>query len=126
LGSRIKKDVSGGIAAKKTAQLIVAAARQLLIDKGCAEFSMRNVAGEANLSLANLQHHFATRDDLVLALFRDADARYRLAYAELLAKAPGDRRRRFDAFLEFNFADSAQAETRRFFMQLWALLSSLD
>lgn len=118
LGSRIT--------AKNTAQLIVAAARQLLIDKGYAEFSLRNVAGEANLSLSNLQQFFATRDDLVLALFRDADARYRLAYAEVLAKAPSDRLRRFDAVLEFNFVDIAQSDTRRFFMQLWALLSSMD
>ena len=87
---------------------------------------MRNVAGEANLSLSNLLYHFATRDDLVLALFRDADARYRLAYAAVLATAPSDRLRRFEAVLEFNFVDMAQSDTRRFFIQLWALLSSLD
>jgi AcrR family transcriptional regulator len=126
LGSRIKKDIAGGITSKKTAELIVTAARQLLIDKGCAEFSMRNVAGEANLSLSTLQQHFVTRDDLVLALFRDANARYRLAYAAMLDKAPSDRLRRFEAVLEFNFVDLAQSDTRRFFMQLWALLSSMD
>lgn len=111
---------------EKTTQRIVAAARRLLIDKGYAEFSMRNVAGEAKLSLSNLQGYFSTRDDLVLALFRDADARYRLAYAEVLANAPSDRSRRFEAVLEFNLIDSAQSETRRFFLQLWALLSSMD
>ena len=126
LGSRIKKEDSGGITTNKAAELIVAAARQLLIDKGYAEFSMRNVAGEANLSLSNLHHYFATRDDLVLALFRDADARYRLAYAEVLAKAPRDRLRRFESVIEFSLVDIAQSDTRRFFMQLWALLSSMD
>jgi AcrR family transcriptional regulator len=111
---------------KKTTHSIVAAARRLLIDKGYAEFSMRNVASEAKLSPSNLQNYFSTRDDLVLALFRDADARYRLAYAEVLANAPSDRLRRFEAVLEFNFLDIAQSDTRRFFMQLWALLSSMD
>ena len=115
-----------GSPAKNTAQRIVGAARQLLIDKGYAEFSMRNVAAEAKISLPNLQSCFATRDDLVLALFRDTDARYRLAYAQLLAKSPGDRLRRFEAVLDFHFLDIAQAETRRFFLQLWALLSSMD
>jgi hypothetical protein len=44
----------------------------------------------------------------------------------VLAKAPSDRLRRFETVLEFNLVDIAQSETRRFFMQLWALLSSMD
>jgi AcrR family transcriptional regulator len=111
---------------KDTTRSIVAAARRLLIDKGYAEFSMRGVASEAKLSMSNLQAYFSTRDDLVLALFRDADARYRLAYAEVLANAPSNRLRRFEAVLEFSFLDIAQPETRRFFIQLWALLSRMD
>jgi AcrR family transcriptional regulator len=48
-----------------TKQAIVAAGRQLLLDSGAGDFSMRKVASAAGMSLGNLQYHFKTRDDLL-------------------------------------------------------------
>lgn len=111
---------------KQTAQRVIDAARELLTDKGCGEFSMRNIAARAAMRLSNVQYYFPTRNDLVRALFRDADTRYRSAYAEVLAGAENDRVARFEAVMDFNLRDIARAPTRRFFLQFWALLDSLD
>ena len=96
------------------------------MNKGYAQFSMRNVAAEAGMRLANVQYYFPTRSDLVRALMQDTQQQYLAAYRECLLKAPPDRHERFKAFLEFNLCDVANPETRRFFTQLWALLDTLE
>jgi AcrR family transcriptional regulator len=111
---------------KETARRIVEVARQVLMTRGYAQFSMRNVAAEAGMRLANVQYYFPTRSDLVHALMQDTQARYEAAYRECLLKAPPDRHERFKAILEFNLSDVANPETRRFITQMWALLDTLD
>jgi AcrR family transcriptional regulator len=111
---------------KATAQRVIDAARELLMTKGHAQFSVRNVAAQAELHLANVQYYFPTRDDLVRAIVKDIDARYRAAYTQALANAPPDRVARFRAILKFALRDIERAPTRRFFIQLWGLLNSLD
>lgn len=111
---------------KETARRIVEVARVVLMNKGYAQFSMRNVAAEAGMRLANVQYYFPTRGDLIHALMQDTQDRYREAYRECLLEAPPDRHERFTAILEFNLRDVSNPETRRFFTQMWALLDTLD
>jgi AcrR family transcriptional regulator len=111
---------------KETARRIVEAARQVLIDEGCTTFSMRHVASRAGLHLANVQYYFPARDHLVRALLEDTAERYRQAFERCLAQAPTDRVQRFSAILRFILEDAAEPVTRRYFVQLWALLDSLD
>lgn len=47
-----------------TKELILEAARGVLIREGSSGFSMRKVAEEASISLSNVQYHYKTRDDL--------------------------------------------------------------
>jgi AcrR family transcriptional regulator len=96
------------------------------MDRGYAQFSMRNVAAEAGMHLNNVQYYFRTRRDLVRALMRDTEARYLSAYRQCLDAAPPDRLGRFTAVLDFNLQDTASRETRRFFTQMWALLDTMD
>jgi AcrR family transcriptional regulator len=110
----------------ETVQRIMQAARTVLMNKGYAQFSMRNVAAEAEMRLANVQYYFPTRSDLVRALMQDTQERYEASYRECLLKAPPDRHERFKAFLEFNLCDVANPETRRFITQMWALLDTLE
>lgn len=109
-----------------TAARIMRAARELLMNEGYAQFSMRNVASRAGVHLANVQYYFKTREDLVRALLEDTGARYRASYDELNSRAPADRVARFRAVVDFNLKDIATWETRRYFIQLWALLTTLD
>jgi AcrR family transcriptional regulator len=109
-----------------TAARIVLAARELLMNEGYAQFSMRNVAARAAVHLANVQYYFKTREDLVRALLDDTGARYRATYDQLRASIPTDGLARFKAVVEFNLQDIATWETRRYFIQLWALLTTID
>jgi AcrR family transcriptional regulator len=113
-------------AGNDTAARIVLAARELLMNEGYAQFSMRTVAARAGLHLANVQYYYKTREDLVRALLEDTGARYRASYDTLLAQTPVDRLARFKAIIEFNLKDIATSETRRYFIQLWALLTEID
>jgi AcrR family transcriptional regulator len=110
----------------ETARRVVEAARAVLMNRGYAQFSMRNVAAEAGMRLANVQYYFPTRGDLVRALMQETQQHYLAAYRECLLKAPPDRHERFKAFLEFNLCEVANPDTRRFFTQLWALLDTLE
>lgn len=110
----------------ETAARIVLAARELLMNEGYAQFSMRNVAARAGVHLANVQYYFKTREDLVRALLEDTGARYRSSYDRLRASASADRAARFEAVIAFHLQDVATWETRRYFIQLWALLTTID
>jgi AcrR family transcriptional regulator len=123
---KTKRAASVRRAGNDTAARIVLAARELLMTEGYAQFSMRNVAARAGLHLANVQYDYKTREDLVTALLNDTGERYRTSYQELRAKAPTDREARFKAIVEYNLKDIATAETRRYFIQLWALLTEID
>jgi len=111
---------------RDTAQRILDSARELLMRAGDAQFSMRNVAAQAGLHLANVQYYYPTRDALMRAILADTGARYRAAYERLRATHSGDRVQRFRAVVDFNLRDIADRRTRRFFIQLWALLNTLD
>lgn len=111
---------------KATASRLIEVAREVLTREGCANFSMRTLAANAGVHLANVQYYFPTRDDLARALVLDTGERYRAMYAEVLAGCPDDRFARFDAYMEFNLKDVRQANVRCYFIQLWALLMSLD
>jgi len=113
-------------ATNETAARIVLAARELLLSEGYTQFSMRNVAARAGVHLANVQYYFKTREDLVRALLEDTGARYRASYDDLRASAPADPVGRFRAIIGFNLEDIAAWETRRFQIQLWALLAEID
>jgi len=123
---KTKRAATGRRAGNDTAARIVLAARELLMTEGYAQFSMRNVAARAGLHLANVQYYYKTREALVKALLDDTGERYRSSYEELRARGPTDREARFKAVVEFNLKDIATSETRRYFIQLWALLTEID
>jgi len=123
---KTQRTVGRSRAGQETAQRVIESARALLMREGYAQFSMRNVASHASMHLANVQYYFPTREALVRALLTDTGARYRAAYEKLLTQAPVDRVERFKAVVDYNLRDVASEPTRRFFIQLWALLSTLD
>lgn len=113
-------------AGQAAAARIVAAAREVLTQKGCTDFSMRTVAAHAGMHLANVQYYFRTRDDLARALMVDTGRRYQARFARIRSRAPADRVAQFEAALEAALRDSLRPSVRRFFVQLWAMLLSLD
>ncbi|MEM9532115.1 MAG: TetR/AcrR family transcriptional regulator [Pseudomonadota bacterium] len=111
---------------QRKAELIVAAAREVLRHKGSAGFSLRAVADAAGVRLANVQYYFPQREDLVRALFAAVADEYETLYKTALAQVSDCPRKRMEAVLRLNFSNICEPETRHFFLQLWALLDRLD
>lgn len=122
----VRKGTAIRAAGKATAERIVEAARVVLTEAGQAGFSLRAVAENAGLHLANVQYYFPRRSDLIRALLRLVGDEYRQAYDRLLDQAPADPRERFKVILDYNLEEIVRTETRHFFVQLWALLESAD
>jgi len=105
---------------------ILNAARDILIEDGYSQFSLRNIAGRAGIHLSNLQYYFAGKDELIHGLMDFIGKEYEDKYEELDIGVIEDAHIRFEAILKFLTADIKDARTRRFFIQLWALLESSD
>ena len=54
---------------RKRRQEIIDAARDLLIDGGYANFTLRDVAARAGAQLGTLHYYFSTKDELLYAIF---------------------------------------------------------
>jgi AcrR family transcriptional regulator len=105
---------------------IMEACRTVLIDKGYTQFSLRNIAKEAGIHLSNLQYYFRTRDDLLRELIRHNAISYFENYEKLYASLPSDPYPKFVTVIDFLIEDIKNPLTRRYFIQLWALLDASD
>jgi AcrR family transcriptional regulator len=107
-------------------EAILAAAKAVLVEKDYTQFSLRNIAATAGIHLANLQYYFPSKDAVIHALVdyvvREYESRYQTRFAAL-PKMPHPR---FAAMLDILIDDIHDPRTRRFFVQLWALLESSD
>ena len=102
------------------------AARAVLIEDGYTQFSLRNIASRAGIHLSNLQYYFPGKDKLIHGLLEFIANSYDEKYSELFNNLPSDPELRFQAVIKHLLADIKDAKTRRFFIQLWALLESSD
>ena len=101
-------------------QSILDAATAILIADGYAGFSARKVAARAGVRLGHLQYYFPTKQDVVRALLERDLARASASVAERIAAAATPAGR-LDAVLDVILADQRDADTARFFWELWAL-----
>src|SRR5262249_46625150 len=105
---------------------ILAAAESVLIEKDYTQFSLRNIAAAAGIHLANLQYYFPSKEALIHALLAHVVDAYDARYRDRFATLPRMPHPRFVAMLDFLVEDIHERRTRRFFVQLWALLESSD
>ena len=109
---------------KKRISEIMEACKTVLIDKGYTQFSLRNIAREANMHLSNLQYYFHTREELLKGLIDYNSQSYFQKYSELFATLPTKPYPRFLAVIDYLIEDIKDPLTRRFFIQFWALLDA--
>jgi AcrR family transcriptional regulator len=107
-------------------QEILAAAKSVLLEKDYTQFSLRNIAAAAGMRLANLQYYFPSKGAIIHALGDYVVQEYESRYRAHFAKLPNAPQPRFVAMLDFLIEDIHEPRTRRFFVQLWALLESSD
>ena len=111
---------------RERATQILEAARRVLVEAGYTQFSLRNIAAAAGIHLSNLQYYYPTREAVIHALLDHVVQSYDAHYEERFRKLPPDAQARFEAVIDYLVEDIGDAGTRRFFIQLWALLESTD
>lgn len=105
---------------------ILEGAKTVLTENGYTQFSLRNVANAAGVHLSHLQYYFPSRDALIIALVEYVEQGYWSIYEERTKLLPSTPYPRFLAILDFLIEDDQDTKTRRFFVQLWALLETTD
>lgn len=103
---------------------ILEAARSVLINRGYAQFSLRNVAAVSGIHLGNLQYYFRTREDLIKGMIDYNALSYMKKFTELLDTLPQAPHPRFLAVVDYLIEDISEPSTRQFFIQFWALLDA--
>lgn len=73
----------------KRREEILQLARGVLISDGFSQFSMRDIAGRADMKLGNLQYYFPSREELLEAVVR-AEFEANLAAIQSIGDAPGE------------------------------------
>ncbi|NKB39241.1 MAG: TetR family transcriptional regulator [Gammaproteobacteria bacterium] len=111
---------------QKRVVAILEASRAILIEDGYTQFSLRNIAGRAGIHLSNLQYYFPGKDELIHGLMEFIADKYLQTYETLFKKLPDGPEARLNAAIEYLLTDIRNSKTRRFFVQLWALLESSD
>lgn len=71
------------------ADRFIVAAAQLLNTPGRSDFTVQEVTDRSGMSLRSFYQHFATKDDLLLALFEESVLRYRAALSPRLQATEG-------------------------------------
>ena len=104
---------------KSKKEIIIEAARSILIREGSSGFSMRKVAVEASMSLGNLQYYYETKTDLLYGLLNSYIDSYKREYEKFLLagmKDRGDLRHLIHSTLE----EEASNEDLPFFRALFS------
>lgn len=99
---------------------ILKAARQLFIDGGYSQMTLRQVASQVGISLSNVQHYFPSRETLLQALLESVMNSYDPPLAAIRERI-SDPRQRLAAAVRYFLADVKQAETERLFVEIWSL-----
>lgn len=78
---------------------IIKAAKQCIVQKGLANFSIKDIAKEANLSTGVIYHYFENKDDLLADVLKDAFFETEKLVQENVSKAV-DFQGKMNAYLE--------------------------
>ncbi|HEY5791617.1 MAG TPA: TetR/AcrR family transcriptional regulator [Gammaproteobacteria bacterium] len=115
--------LAGSLSSKGRArrQHILVMALQVFIDQGYANFSLRNVARQARISVGNLHYYFPNKEALLAEVFDSVREDYAEQFAALLADAGESPRERFVAVIGYLIRDLESNRTSTFFPELWAL-----
>ncbi len=79
---------------------LLAAAIALINDKGMAQVTMADVAAKAGFTRGAIQHHFAGRDELVLAVIHDVERKIIAAFDAVALESALDLGARVDQIID--------------------------
>lgn len=100
---------------------ILRAARTILAAGGYSELTLREVARASGMYLANVQHYYGTREDLLVGLVRFIVDEYDTRYREFVAQGESSPLGFFVRVLRYLLDDIKDPTTSRIFFELWSL-----
>ncbi|HEY3783845.1 MAG TPA: TetR/AcrR family transcriptional regulator [Steroidobacteraceae bacterium] len=100
---------------------ILRAAKRVLATQGYAHFTLRRVAGEAELTVGNLAYHYPSKRNLVRALIMLLIEEYRSQVAAHMRVAPSQSPGAFRSLVAWLMRDSASTQTSRLFREFWTI-----
>lgn len=100
---------------------ILAAARDILIDKGYSGLSMRKIAASVGITIGNLHYYYPSKKDLISDLLDHVIEGYLQAFDTAREEAGQSARDQFEALIRFIIDDLTTHETTNFFPELWAM-----
>ncbi len=101
-------------------EIILNAAKEILIYEGYSNFSLRYAAEKSGIRLATLQYYFATKEKLFQAAFEDALAQERDRIKQMVTRAGDSPESILKARISGHFKANLNDETAGFFYLLWA------
>lgn len=104
----------------ETRTTIIQSAIKLLIEEGYHSFSLRKVALRAGVSIGNLQHHFASKENLISVMLDDVISGYLEEFQSLLKSADSPKQQ-LRSVIQRVVEDLGTKETTMFFPELWSL-----
>jgi len=106
-------------------EIILKAAKKILVTEGFSALNLRYAAEESGIRLATLQYYYNTRDQLFRAAFEDALVTERQRINRLIVNAGNSPGSILRARISGHYKASLKDETASFFYELWAR-SSVD
>jgi AcrR family transcriptional regulator len=100
---------------------ILCAARSVFAAGGYGELTLREVARASGMYLANVQHYYGTREDLLVGLVRFIVDEYETRYRSFVAQGDFSPRDFFIRILRYLLDDIKDPTTSRIFFELWSL-----
>ncbi|MFT5579117.1 MAG: AcrR family transcriptional regulator [Paraglaciecola psychrophila] len=111
---------------ENTAQSILLAAEQWLIEQGYHNFSLRKVAAAAEVTLGNLQYYYPSKDALIKAMLDNAITRYLIVFDRIRQSAGDDPKEQLKGLVSEIMHDLTTYRTTVFFPELWSLSNHDD
>jgi len=102
-------------------EIILNAARDILVEEGYPGMSMRKVAARCDMTVGNLSYYFASKTDLLNDLVDAVVQGYIGWWDEILIDDSLTLDQKFEAIIHFIIEDLTTVETTHFFPALWAL-----
>ena len=101
-------------------EIILDAAKDILINEGYSNFSLRYAPEKPGIRLATLQYYFSTKEKLFQAAFEDALELERDKINQMVTRAGDSPESILKARISGHFKANLNDETAGFFYQLWA------
>ncbi len=99
---------------------IIEAARTLFLEEGYHNFSLRKVAKIVGISAGNLQHHFASRDELIEEMLNSVIS-YHIQRLKGENCIDNSAKKYLYNVIKYIVSDLSTRETTLFFPELWSL-----